>query len=131
MQRLTSCSVLFGVLAGIWACSGDPTNNSGKPTFIVADPTVVFVTQGDSQGVVVSVVDEDGLSIVSDFSASNIGTGITVNKDPNFLPTQTIPPTDIGHQARFFVKGVDVTSTSFVVNASGLTKTVTVNSVAP
>jgi subtilase family serine protease len=131
MQRLIRCSVLFGVLVGTWACSGDPTNNSGKPTLIVADPTVVFVTQGDSQGVVAYVVDEDGQSIASDFAASNVGAGITVNLDPNFLPTQTIPPTNIGHQARFFVKGVAVTSTTFVVNASGLTKTVTVNSLAP
>ena len=100
MQRLTRCSVLFGVLAGIWACSGDPTNNSGKPTLIVADPAVLFVAQGASAGVVVSVVDEDGQSLKATFDATQ-GAGITVTRDATFLPTQTIPPVDIGHQARF------------------------------
>jgi hypothetical protein len=127
MQRLTRCSVLFGVLAGIWACSGDPTNNSGTPTFIQADPTVLFVQQGLTTGVIVSVVDEDGSSLASDFTVSNIGPGLIVFRDPNFLPTQTIPPTDIGHQARFVVAAEAAGSTSFVINASGLTKTVTVN----
>jgi hypothetical protein len=127
MQRLTRCSVLFGVLAGIWACSGDPTNNSGTPTFIQADPTVLFVQQGLTTCVIVSVVDEDGLSLASDFTVSNIGPGLIVFRDPNFLPTQTIPPTDIGHQARFVVAAEAAGSTSFVINASGLTKTVTVN----
>src|SRR6267142_138997 len=120
MQRLIRCSVLFGVLAAIWACSGDPTNNSGKPTLIVADPTVLFVTQGDSQGVVVTVVDEDGQSVAATFDATQ-GAGISVTRDLNFLPTQTIPPTDIGHQARFFVKGVTVSTTAFTVLAAGLT----------
>lgn len=127
MQRLTRCSMLFGVLAGIWACSGDPTNNSGEPTFIVADPTVLFVTQGLTTGVIVYVVDEDGQSLASDFSVSNVGSGLTVFRDPNFLPTQTIPPTDVGHQARFVVSADAAGSTSFTVNASGLTKVVTVN----
>ena len=127
MQRLIRCSVLFGMLAGVWACSGDPTNNSGKPTFIQVDPTVLFVAQGLTTGVVASVVDEDGLSIASDFSVSNVGAGLTVFRDPNYLPTQTVPPTDIGHQARFVVSADAAGTSTFTVNASGLTKVVTVN----
>lgn len=126
MQRLTRCSVLFGVLAGIWACSGDPTNNSGKPTFIVADPAVLFVAQGASKGVVVSVVDEDGQSIKTTFDATQ-GAGITVTRDATFLPTETVPPVDIGHQARFVVTGGTVGTTTFTVLAAGLSKDVTVN----
>ena len=127
MQRLIRCSVLFGVLAGIWACSGDPTNNTGKPTFIVADPTILSVAPGGNTGVIVSVVDEDGQSLASDFSVSNVGAGIAVARDPNYLPTQTIPPTDIGHQARFVISADAAGTTQFTINASGLTKVVTVN----
>ena len=127
MQRWTRCSVLFGLLAGIWACSGDPTNNSGKATFIQANPTVLFMPQGLTRGVIVSVVDEAGLSIASDFSVSNISAGLTVFRDPNYLPTQTIPPTDINHQARFVVSADAAGTNTFTVNASGLTKVVTVN----
>jgi hypothetical protein len=127
MQRLIRCSVLLGMLTAVWACSGDPTNNSGTPTFIQVDPTVLSVAQGLTTGVIASVMDENGLSIASDFSVSNIGAGITVVRDPNFLPTQTIPPTDIGHQARFIVTADAAGPTQFTVNASGLTKVVTVN----
>ena len=127
MQRLIRCSMLFGVLAGIWACGGDPTDNTGTPTFIQADPTVLFLPNGVTSGVIVSVVDENGLSLASDFSVSNVGAGLTVFRDVNYLPTQTIPPTDVGHQARFIVSANAAGTSTFVVNASGLTKTVTVN----
>jgi hypothetical protein len=126
MQRWTRCSVLFGLLAGIWACSGDPTNNSGKPTLIVADPTILSVAVGASKGVVVSVVDEDGQSLAATFDATQ-GAGITVTRDETFLPTQTVPPVDIGHQARFVVTGGVVGPTTFTVLAAGLSKDVTVN----
>jgi hypothetical protein len=125
MQRWMRCSVLFGLLAGIWACSGDPTNNSGTPTLIVADPTALTVAVGASKGVVVSVVDEDGQSLAATFDATQ-GAGITVTRDATFLPTQTVPPVDIGHQARFVVTGAAPGATSFNVLAAGLTQTVTV-----
>ena len=125
MQRWTRCSVLFGLLAGIWGCSGDPTNNSGKPTLIVADPTMLTVAVGASEGVVVSVVDEDGQSLVATFDATQ-GAGITVTRDATFLPTQTVPPVDIGHQARFVVTGGTPGTTAFTVTAAGLSKDVTV-----
>lgn len=127
MQRLTRCVVFFGALAMAWACSGDPTKNKGTPTDIVVNPDVVFVTQGDSQGVVVSVVDEDGQSLDADFSVSNVGSGIRVDPDPNFQAVTSGNP--IKKASRFFVKGDELTATSFTVDALGLSKEVRVTSV--
>ncbi len=126
MQRLKGRKVLFGALA-VLACSGDPTGNEGTPTQITASPDVVFVTQGDSQAVIVSVVDEDGQSLQADFTTSNVGAGIAVVEDPTFLQVSSGIP--IRRQARFFVKGVDLVASSFTVNALGLSKTLAVTSV--
>jgi hypothetical protein len=126
MQRLKGRSVLFGALA-VLACSGDPTGNESTPTEIQANPEVVFVTQGDSQPVVVQVLDEDGQVLQADFTATNVGNGITVRLDPTYQRVTTGNP--IRRGTRFFVSGVDLTSTSFKVNALGLTKTIEVTSV--
>ena len=61
MQRLKGRNIVFGALA-VLACSGDPTGNESTPTAIRANPDVVFVTQGDSEAVIVTVLDEDGNS---------------------------------------------------------------------
>jgi hypothetical protein len=129
MQRLTRGLVWFGAMLVIGACSGDPTNNKGTPTDIVAIPTAMFVTQGQSKAVIVSAVDEDGQSLVADFSVSNVGPGITAAVDPDFLPVVGSKP--IERQGRIVVTGVAVSSDSFRVNALGLTKSIRVTTVAP
>ncbi|MGH7527319.1 MAG: hypothetical protein ACREMX_11520 [Gemmatimonadales bacterium] len=126
MQRLKGRKVLFGALA-VLACSGDPTENQGTPTDITVNPEVVFVTQGDSQPVIVSVIDEDGQILQADFTATNVGAGITVVEDPTFLGVSSSNP--IRRQARFYVKGVDLVAAEFTINALGLSKTVAATSV--
>ena len=107
----------FGALA-VAACSGDPTGNDSTPTEIQSDPEVVFVTQGDSQPVIVKVLDEDGQVLQADFTATDVGSGITVGSDPTYQEVTTGNP--IRRGSRFFVKGVDLAQTSFKVNALGL-----------
>jgi hypothetical protein len=126
MDWLKVRMVPLGALA-VLACSGDPTGNQGTPTEITATPEVVFVTQGDSEAVVVSVVDEDGQLLEADFTRSDVGAGISVEEDPNFLSLNNSQ--QIRRQARFFVKGSDLTHTSFKVSALGLTKTIEVTSI--
>ncbi len=125
MQRLKGRIVLFAALAAL-ACSGDPTGNESTPTEIVASPEIVFVTQGDSQAVIVSVVDEDGQVLQADFTASNVGGGISVPAEPDPTYQEVTVGNPIRRQARFFVKGVDLTSTTFTVNALGLSKDIQV-----
>src|SRR3954462_10049396 len=126
MQRLKGRNIVFGALA-VLACSVDPTGNESTPTVIQSNPDVVFVTQGDSQPVVVTVLDEDGNVLQAEVTASNIGSGITVRLDPTYQQVTTGKPIQRGSQ--FFVKGVDLAQTSFKVNALGLTKTIQVTSV--
>jgi hypothetical protein len=126
MQWLKGRSVLLGALAVV-ACSGDPTDNNSTPTEIQADPDVVFVTQGDSQPVIVKVLDEDGQVLQADFTATDVGSGITVRLDPTYQEVTTGNPIKRG--SRFFVSGVTLTHTSFKVTALGLTKTIDVTSV--
>ncbi|HEU5303188.1 MAG TPA: hypothetical protein VFU40_00970 [Gemmatimonadales bacterium] len=127
MQWLKRRWVLFGV-CGALACAGEPTGNQSTPTEITANPGVVFVTQGDSQAVILSVVDEDGQVLEADFGdPANVGSGISVVFDPNFQTTTTGVP--IHRQARYFVKGVDLAHTSFTVQALGLTKEIEVFSI--
>jgi hypothetical protein len=126
MQWLKGRNVLFGALAVV-ACSGDPTGNESTPTQIQSDPEVVFVTQGDSQPVIVKVLDEDGQVLQADFTATDVGGGITVRLDPTFQEVTTGNP--IRRGSRFFVSGVALTHTSFKVNALGLSKTIEVTSV--
>jgi hypothetical protein len=126
MQRLTSRTVLLGALAVVWGCSGDPTNNKGTPTDIVADPTILVITDGGSKATLVSAVDEDGQALEADFAVTDATAGITAALDPTFRPTIGAKP--IKTQARINVSVAPGTpSGSFVVNALGLTKTVTVD----
>jgi hypothetical protein len=123
--------VLFGAvgaLSAVSACtSGNPADNEGTPTAIVSNPDVVFVDQGQSQPVVVSVVDEDGQTLEAEFTLGNVGPGITVTPDPDFLPVTGGNP--LRRQARFFVQAVDLAASSFTVSALGLTKDIQVTSV--
>lgn len=124
MQRLKGRSIVFGALAVLACSSGDPTGNESTPTAITANPDVVLVAQGDSQAVIVSVVDEQGQILQSDPTVSDVGAGISVNLDPNYQAVTTDNP--IGRQFRFFVKATDLTSTTFTINALGLTKQIPV-----
>jgi hypothetical protein len=126
MQRLKGRNIIFGALA-VLACSGDPTGNESTPTVIQSNPDVVFVTQGDSEPVVVTVLDEDGNVLQADVTQSDVGSGITVRLDPTYQEVTTGNPIQRG--TRFFVKGVDLAHTSFKVTALGLTKTIEVTSV--
>ena len=126
MQRLKGRNIVFGALA-VLACSGDPTGNESTPTAIQSNPDPVFVTQGDSQPVIVQVLDEDGNVLQADFTATNVGSGITVRLDPTYQQVTTGNPIQRG--ARFFVTGVSLAHTSFTVNALGLSQEIEVTSV--
>jgi hypothetical protein len=87
----------------------------------------VYVPQGSTKPVTVTVVDEDGQALQADFTVSNVGPGITVTPDPTYLEVSSA--NQIRRQARFNVTAVELAASSFVVNALGLSDTVIVTSI--
>lgn len=125
MKRSMCGIALLAAATALWSCNGDPTGSirdSGQE--ILADPTSVFVSQGESKFVTVELVDGQGNQLAGDFTPQNVGAGVTVVKDSTFLQTTTGTP--IQTSARFIVTGVAPGSTSFDMVSGTTTKTVPV-----
>ena len=127
MQRLKGRNIVFGALA-VLACSGDPTGNESTPTAIQSNPDVVFVTQGDSEPVVVSVLDEDGNVLQADFTDERRRERDHGQARPDLSGGNDRQP-DPARQPGSSSRAWTWPNTSFKVNALGLTKTIEVTSV--
>ena len=125
MTRLILCSGVAVSVALLMSCSGDPTGNlrTGveklNPT-----PSQMFLQQGKTGTVVVSATDGQGNQVETAFAITNVGPGITVERDPTFRPvfvndSQLAPPaTDA--MFRFRVTANGLASSSFTVTALSL-----------
>ena len=125
MKRSMCGIALLAAATALWSCNGDPTGSirdSGQE--ILADPTSVFVSQGESKFVTVELVDGQGNQLVAEITPQNVGAGVTVVKDSTFLQTTTGTP--IQTSERFIVTGVAPGSTSFDMVSGTTTKTVPV-----
>jgi hypothetical protein len=125
MKRSMCGIALLAVATALWSCNGDPTGSirdSGQK--ILADPTSVFVAQGESKFVTVALVDGQGNQLAAEFTPQNVGPGITVVRDTTFLHTTTGTP--IQTSARFIVTATGPAATSFDVVSGGTSATVPV-----
>src|SRR6185295_13411500 len=121
--------ILLLSAAGGWACNADPTDSFRETNEkIIADPTVVFLAQGQNTFVTVQLVDEQGNQLGTAFDVSNVGSGISVVRDTTFL--QTTNGAAITTTDRFIVTAIDPVSTTFTVTANGQTLDVPVRVVA-
>jgi hypothetical protein len=121
MSRLIRTYMVLAAFA-LWSCSDGPTDSSRRTTAIRADPTSLSLPVGESATVVVMLTDE-GSQIPAQFTAGEIGMGITVVEDTAFEPT-TVGPAD---QHRFIVTaGPGALATSFKVSAAGADITIPV-----
>jgi len=119
MNRLVRGSIMFVAAAGAWACKTNLGENADVTDHLVATPSVVLVSNTDSQSVDVEALNPEGQQLPGDFVASNVGAGIVVRQDTAFLP---VPGGHSPVRARFVVRGIDSTtfvSTSFTVTANG------------
>ncbi len=119
MNRLVRGSVLFAVAVTLGACGGINPDGSDQTDHLVSDPSVVFVSNIDSQAVFVEALNSLGQQLEGDFAVT-AGNGLTAFIDPNYQPVtgREGNPT----RARIFVKAENASSfvaSSITVTANG------------
>jgi hypothetical protein len=98
----------------MWSCSGDPTDSfRGGPSRIVATPSALFLSEGETQGVVVQAQDDQGDPLAVTFDTA-MGPGISVVEDVTFLPSNGNP---ILGQTRYLITATTFVGTTFTVTA--------------
>jgi hypothetical protein len=116
MKRWLRGSVVLATAVGMWSCSGDPTDSfRGGPSRIVATPASLFITEGQTEAVIVQAQDDQGDPLAVTFDTAS-GPGITVAEDVTFLPTNGAP---IQGQTRYLITANTFLGTSFTVRADG------------
>lgn len=127
MKRLLCGSVVLAASLGLVSCNGDPTSDfRDGPTMILADPGTVFVDQGDVEEVVVKVTNDAGDPLATEWEITETGSGINVERNPDFLGTTTGAPLE--SEAQFIITAGDApTPSSFTVSAGELSLEVPVN----
>jgi hypothetical protein len=113
MKRWLRGSVVLATAIGMWSCSGDPTDSfRGGPSRIVATPASLFITEGQTEAVVVQAQDDQGDPIAVAFDTA-MGPGITVVVDSTFLPSNGAP---IQGQTRYLITANTFLGTTFTVS---------------
>lgn len=127
MNRLVRGSVILAAAAVSWACGGLDTDGIDTTAELVADPSVVYVANTDSQAVFVEALNDLGQQLEGNFTVTNVGAGINVNYDTSFAPRPGVD--NLPTRVRYFVRAIDPNSfvnTSFTISANGKTVTVPV-----
>jgi hypothetical protein len=125
-MKHSKCGLLLVMAAaGLAACGGDPTE-SFKETDqqIIADPGSLFLQQGANTFVTAEVHDAQGNQLPSDIEATNVGSGITVEKDTTFL--ETTNGSKLPNRERFIVTAVTPGIATFTLAAGSVTQDIAV-----
>jgi hypothetical protein len=119
MKRLLCGSVVFAASFALASCSSDPTGDfRGEPARITADPSSIFLDQGTDADIIVRLEDDQGNPLAGDFEITAPGSGITVERNPDFQGTTVGVPLE--SEAQFIVTAGDAPiSTSFTLAAGG------------
>src|SRR5690349_17883845 len=124
MKRSMCGGILLAGLAGMLACSGDPTGDLvGKDLAIQSNPTSLFEAQGETKAVIVTVVDAQGnQQAITDFTPTATG-GVTAVEDSTYQPTAAgeLPAT-----RRVLVTGTAPGAATVTLTANGVSKDVPV-----
>jgi hypothetical protein len=86
MNRVTRGTVVLAAAMVVMSCTGDPTSDlRNGADHLVATPSAIFLTSGESNSVVVEVVDKQGNFLESSFNLTSVDVGLDVAEDPTFL----------------------------------------------
>jgi pre-peptidase len=121
MKRSMCGGFLLAMLAGMLACSGDPTGDLiGKNLTIDPDPKTVFLSPGETKPVTISVVDEQGNEQdLTGFNFQASSADITVTEDTTFLATNT--GQRLGTSRRINITGVNPAAATVTLTSNGQT----------
>jgi hypothetical protein len=131
MNRLTSGTVSLLALVVVAGCQGDPTSDfRGTVSQVTASPSTLNVTLGKNKPTQITAVDEQGNQISTTFEVTNVGPGISVQRDTTFLPqylndtTLASPPE--APVSQFIVTATDLAATQFTVGTGDKSVTIPV-----
>ena len=132
MNRILRGAVVLAASALFAGCNTEPeATQGGDPTDIVINPAAIFVDRGDSNAVLIRLVDQQGTSLNTEVSITNVTPGLSISIDSLFRPvfdpaTGELVADTRNTELRIFVRGVGLEAGSFTVNAGGLTEEVPV-----
>jgi hypothetical protein len=119
MMRSMCGGFLVATLAGVLACSGDPTGDLvGTGAAISATPSSLFMAQGETKPLTVSVLDAQGNELeITGFQAAPGSAAVAVVEDTTFLATNA--GGRLSTSRRVNVSGQTPAATTVAVNANG------------
>ncbi|HEU4829188.1 MAG TPA: hypothetical protein VFT04_08325 [Gemmatimonadales bacterium] len=131
MNRILRGAVVLAASALFAGCNTEPDETQGgDPTDIVVNPASVFIDRGDSNAVLIRLVDQQGTSLNSPISITAVSPGLSIFVDsmfrPTFNPDGTLQAETRNTELRIFVRGNNLEAGSFTVTAGGLTEEVPV-----
>lgn len=132
MNRMIRGMAGLLVALGASACGDDPSVDFGgdSPTKIQASPEVMFVNQGESEQLIVRLVDDRNRATPTSFEISNVGAGITVALDrtfrPDYIGSDQLEFKEIQYAHRLIVSAVDPVGTTFTVSSGGISQVIQV-----
>jgi hypothetical protein len=125
MNRSMCGGFLLAAAAGMLGCSGDPTGDLvGTGAAISAIPSSLFMAQGETKPLTVSVLDAQGNELpITDFQAAPGSAAVGVVDDTTFLATSA---GELSTSRRVNVTGQAPAATTVAVTANGTTLNVPV-----
>lgn len=86
-KHMVQRSLSFIALAGMLACTGDPTGEFANGVdHLAASPSTFFLQSGATTNIVVTALDGSNNPVTANFSIADVGPGITVERDTEFEP---------------------------------------------